>query len=116
MSFQEQIAKVCHEANRAYCESIGDDSQKSWDAAEQWQRDSAVAGVRFAIANPNAPASSQHDAWLKDKQESGWIYGPVKDPEKKEHACMVPYHELPAVQRVKDQLFRHIVAAFREEV
>jgi len=27
------IAKVCHEANRAYCESIGDNSQLSWEDA-----------------------------------------------------------------------------------
>jgi len=38
----EQIAQVCHEANRAFCSSIGDNSQHAWDAAPQWQRDSAV--------------------------------------------------------------------------
>lgn len=26
----EDIARVCHEVNRAYCRSIGDDSQVSW--------------------------------------------------------------------------------------
>ena len=107
----EQIARVCHEANRGYCEAIGDSTQKSWTEAEQWQRDSAMRGVQFAQENPNAPASAQHEAWLADKIKDGWKYGAVKDPAKKEHPCCVPYDELPKEQRVKDQLFKSIVVA-----
>jgi len=114
MNTKERIAYVCHEANRAYCESIGDYSQKCWAAAEQWQRESAIKGVVFALANPNAPASSQHEAWLKDKEKDGWKYGPVKDTAKKEHPCFVGYDELPVEQRIKDYLFKHIVRAFAE--
>jgi hypothetical protein len=110
----EQIARICHETNRAYCESIGDHSQKPWDQAEPWQRESAVKGVEFALANPNTPASAQHDAWLKDKANDGWKYGPVKDATKKEHPCCVPYEQLPIEQRIKDYLFKHVVRAFVE--
>jgi hypothetical protein len=110
----EQIARVCHETNKGYCESIGDNSQKSWDEAEQWQRDSAIKGVAFALVNPNAPASSQHDAWLADKKRDGWKYGAVKDPVKKEHPCFVSYEELPIEQRLKDHLFKAVVRAFVE--
>ena len=109
---KEQIARVCHETNKAFCETIGDNTQKPWDEAEQWQRDSAIKGVQFALDNPNAPASAQHDAWLTDKIEAGWKYGPVKDPVKKEHPCMVPYDELPEDQRIKDHLFKGVVHAF----
>jgi hypothetical protein len=35
----------------------------------------------------------------------------VKDPEKKEHPCFVPYESLPAEQQAKDHLFKGIVAA-----
>ena len=110
-----QIAMVCHEANKGYCEAIGDMSQKSWADAEQWQRTSAVNGVAFALANPAAPASSQHDAWLRDKAADGWKYGPVKDPAKKEHPCFVPYEQLPIEQRLKDSLFKAVVRALSEE-
>lgn len=110
----EQIAKICHETNRAYCDSIGDASQKPWDEADQWQRDSATRGVRYALDNRNAPASAQHDAWLNDKTRDGWIYGPVKDATKKEHPCMVPYLDLPQEQRIKDHLFKAVVRAFIE--
>lgn len=107
-----QIARVCHEVNRAYCESIGDYSQKPWKEAEEWQRKSAVDGVGFALANLDSPVSAQHQAWLKDKARDGWKYGPVKDPQKKEHPCFVPYHELPVEQKIKDYLFRYVVRAF----
>lgn len=107
----EQIARVCHEANRSYCESIGDLSQKPWDLADQWQRDSAINGVAFALGNPSARASSQHDAWLADKEKDGWTYGPVKDANIKQHPCIVPYADLPIEQRRKDSLFKAVVAA-----
>ena len=107
----EAIAIVCHEANRAYCGTIGDDSQQSWGDAPQWQRDSAIAGVKFCLANPNAPASANHESWLKAKEDDGWVYGPVKDPAKKEHPCMVPYQALPIDQQKKDALFKAIVGA-----
>lgn len=109
------IAKVCHEANRAYCQSIGDDSQKSWEDAPEWQRTSAEKGVEFNIANPTAPPSASHDSWLKEKADTGWKYGPVKDESKKEHPCFVPYAELPIEQRRKDALFKAIVAALAAE-
>lgn len=105
------IARTCHEVNRAICEAFGDRSQKSWDEAEQWQRDSAIAGVRYAYNNPDAPPSAQHEAWMRDKAADGWVYGPVKDADAKTHPCMVPYDQLPPEQRVKDYTFKAIVNA-----
>ncbi len=104
---------MCHEANKAYCESVGDASQRPWNNAADWQRESAIKGVQFALANPDAPASAQHDAWLKDKIDAGWKYGPVKDAAKKEHPCCVAYELLPKEQRKKDALFRAVVAALK---
>ena len=46
------------------------------------------------------------------KADEGWKYGPVKDADKKEHPCFLPYHNLPLEQRMKDYLFGAIVAAF----
>ena len=108
----EQIARVCHETNRAYCETIGDTSQAVWDAAPQWQKESAIKGVEFIIANPNAKPSASHDSWLAEKKATGWKYGPVKDPDKKEHPCYVPYDDLPEEQQIKDHLFGAIVRSF----
>jgi hypothetical protein len=108
----EQIARVCHQANKAFCESIGDLSQESWDHAEQWKRESAIKSVTYALANPGASASAQHEAWLRDKARDGWKFGPVKDAEKKEHPCILPYSELSQEHKTKDHLFHAVVMAF----
>jgi hypothetical protein len=105
------IARLAHEANRAYCESLGDHSQPTWDNAPDWQQDSAMNGVRFHLNNPDADASASHENWYKQKQEEGWSYGPVKDPDNKRHPCFVPYNELPVSQQVKDHIFRSVVHA-----
>lgn len=105
----EEIAKVCHEANRGYCKALGDDSQLPWDEAPQWAKTSAINGVRFHLDNPNAGPSGSHENWLKEKEREGWKYGEVKDPEKKEHPCYVPYEQLPKEQQAKDYIFTAIV-------
>lgn len=108
-----QIAAVCHETNRAYCAALGDNSQPAWADAPEWQRTSAIKGVEFHLANPGSPPSRSHEEWLKEKEATGWKYGPVKDPEKKEHPCFVPYDQLPPEQRIKDSLFIAVVDALR---
>jgi len=114
----EKIARIAHETNKAYCEAIGDTSQSSWNEAPDWQKQSAINGVKFHLdnhANGLTPSpSASHDSWLAEKQAAGWKYGPAKDPEKKEHPCFVPYDQLPVEQRVKDYLFGAIVRAFVE--
>lgn len=105
----EIIAQMCHEVNRAWCAINNDPTQKPWNEAEQWQRDSAIKGVQFALDNPDATPESQHEAWYKDKEKDGWMYGPIKDPVKKEHPCMLPYNMLPKEQQVKDKLFCAVV-------
>lgn len=105
------IAPTCHEVNRAICRAFGDESQRPWEDAEPWQRESAIKGVIFALNNPDAPPSAQHDAWMADKLADGWVYGPVKDAEAKTHPCLVPYDQLPPEQRAKDYAFQAVVRA-----
>ncbi len=105
----EKIAKVCHEVNRAYCISIGDNSQLPWDDSPDWQKESARKGVQFHIRNPDAGPEASHASWLEEKKATGWKYGAVKNVEKKEHPCFVFYHELPKEQRTKDLLFVAVV-------
>lgn len=112
-SKEEAIAKVCHEANRAYCATLGDTSQVKWASAPQWQRDSAITGVQFNLANPDAPPSASHQSWLDQKMKDGWRYGPVKNADTKEHPCFVPYEALPKEQQAKDALFKAVVAALK---
>lgn len=108
-----QIARVAHEVNRAYCEALGDLSQTSWDDAPAWQRDSAMNNVRFHVENPDAGPEASHDSWLSEKARHGWSYGPVKDAVKKTHPCFVPFKELSLEQQAKDFLFRAVVHAMK---
>jgi hypothetical protein len=107
----EQIARICHEVNRAWCEFNGDTSQSAWADAPAWQRDSAVNGVAFHQANPAAGDSASHESWMAEKVAAGWVYGETKDAEAKTHPCIVPFDRLPADQQFKDRLFRTIVHA-----
>lgn len=96
-------ARAAHEVNRAYCLALGDDSQPPWEQAPDWQRTSAMNGVEGALKG--ATPEQSHESWLAEKAATGWKYGLVKDPEKKEHPCFVPYTKLPELQRKKDELF-----------
>jgi hypothetical protein len=109
----EQIAKVAHEINKAYCEALGDNSQTSWEDAPQWQKESAVLGVMFHMDNPYAGPDASHNSWMKQKLEDGWVYGPTKDAEKKQHPCIVPFETLPTEQKAKDFLFRQVVHSLK---
>ena len=115
----EQAAKIAHEVNRVFCSRLGDNSQPPWSDAPDWQKQSAINGIRLhwkAISNgEELPPSASHESWLAEKLANGWKYGPVKDAEKKEHPCCVAYEELPADQQTKDYLFGAVAAATFEK-
>jgi len=103
------IARLCHEVNKAYCESLGDHSQAPWDEAPENIKQSIIDGVRYHLGNEDSEPSDSHDNWLVYKRIDGWVYGEVKDAEKKEHPCMVAFQELPIDQQAKDYIFHAIV-------
>lgn len=108
----EFIAEVCHNVNKAYCESIGDTSQPTWADAPLWQRNSAIQGVYFHLEADREPSESHHH-WVRDKLNEGWVYGEVKDSKAKTHPCIVHYNELPVEQKTKDYLFKAVVDTYK---
>ena len=111
-----QIACACHNINRAYCKAIGDDVQPQWEDAPEWQRESAIAGVKHHLEamsrGEDVTPEQSHESWMAHKAAEGWCYGPVKDAEKKQHPCFLPYSELPAEQKAKDAIFRQVILEF----
>lgn len=108
------IARVAHQTNKAYCESIGDFSIVDWSEAPDWQIQSAIDGVGFTINNPDCTPEMSHKNWTAQKVRDGWVYGKEKNPELKMHPCMVPYNELPQEQQSKDYIFKAVVKTLAE--
>jgi hypothetical protein len=107
----EAIARVAHEVNRAYCVALGDASQPDWYGAPQWQRESALDGVRRHVANPGLEPAASHAAWMELKLRQGWRWGPVKDAMLQLHPCLMAFDELPRDQQAKDYIFAAVVRA-----
>lgn len=108
------IAAVAHSINAAYCKAMGDNSQKPWDKAEEFQKLSCIAGVNMHLENPDATPEQSHESWLAQKTAEGWAYGEEKDLEKKLHPCFKPYDDLPVEQKAKDYLFKAVVDSLRD--
>lgn len=109
----EQVARLCHNLNRDYCWMLGDYSQPPFDEAPGWQVESAIQGVYFRLRNPEVTPEQMHENWMKQKVDDGWVYGPIKDPERKSHPCLIPYAQLGPEQKLKDHLFSSIVGSVR---
>lgn len=108
------IAKACHEANRVLTAFVKDvPMQPPWDCCGADMQESCVRGVMFALQHPDATPEDQHNAWVSERLEQGWVLGEVKDVEKKTHPALRPYAELSEGVRLKDAVFRAIVGAFR---
>lgn len=108
---KEDLARIVHEMNRRFCELTGDTSQKPWEQAEQWQRDSCFAVIE-QIAHGTTP-EAVHDLWCSEKRAAGWVYGSTKCGDAKTHPCLVPYAEIDSVQRTKDALVTALVLGLR---
>lgn len=111
----EDIAAICHEANRQLQRKTGEVVNFPWESTAPALRASAVDGVRLHLEKSTTAAES-HANWLRYKSHEGWRYGEVKDFAAKTHPCMVPFNDLPAIQQAKDMLFRHIVISLSEPV
>ena len=107
------IAKVCQEVNKAYCLSLGDDTQREWQDCPNWQRDSAINRVHFHIDTPSAGPEDSHNIWLAEKEKDGWKYGAVKDEQAKTHPCICSFEDLPREQQSKNYLFKQIVTSLK---
>ena len=112
----EQIAKICHQANRAYNQSHDDLSLNDWENTSDDIKQSVINGVEFTVGSivvgKEVTAEIQHAEWVKFKIQQGYVYGEVKDDTKKTHPCIVPFSSLPEFQRKKDELFIAIVKTF----
>ena len=48
-------------------------------------------------------AKQEHEVWAQSRMEQGWTYGPERNDQLKHHPCLVPYEELPEVEKAYDR-------------
>lgn len=101
MMFFSDIAKICYEVNKAYCEAIGETILPFEDV-----EGSTIEGVINHMKNPSMTPKESHEKWMEFKRKDGWKYGPVKNVELKEHPRFIEYDELPTEQKAKDYIFK----------
>ena len=109
------IARIAYKVNKAYCESLGDTSQVSWEDLTKQEKSNLVNGVDCHLKNPNVGAKSSHESWCEEKISQGWVVGEIRIPETKTHPNLVPFDQLPKEQQVKDYIFRAVVDALKNE-
>ena len=50
-----------------------------------------------------AMAKNVHEVWAESRISQGWIYGPERNDALKTHPCLVPYEDLPEVEKAYDR-------------
>ena len=48
-------------------------------------------------------AKNVHEVWAQSRMEQGWKYGEERNDELKHHPCLVPYEELPEIEKDYDR-------------
>lgn len=66
------------------------------------QIDSLKNGVIFGLSNPNATLEENHKSWMNSKLSQGWKYGETYNLENKINPDLIPFDELPQIEKDKD--------------
>lgn len=106
----QAAAHAGHEAVRAFCKLLGDDSHKPFDSLSAQEKSVATISATGILDGDHTPDMSHH-VWLLNMKAAGWRYGEKKDPEAMTHPALKDYGDLAPEQRVKNELFYQAVKA-----
>ena len=48
-------------------------------------------------------AKNVHEVWAQSRMEQGWTYGAERNDALKHHPCLIPYEDLPEVEKAYDR-------------
>lgn len=48
-------------------------------------------------------AANVHAVWAKNRFDQGWTYGENRNDVLKTHPCLIPYEELPEIEKAYDR-------------
>jgi hypothetical protein len=109
----EQLARLCHEADRVLCGLQGDARVLPWDLLDEGAQDELVASVREILETPEVSDEARYLRWASRQRAQGWVYGPVRSVPKKVDPGLLDYGALPSERRVRWSLFAAIVRSLR---
>jgi uncharacterized protein (DUF433 family) len=110
----ELILTVVHNAN-AVMKKINGEKHEELADMEPARRAGIKAAIKYALENDTTPEQS-HINWLAAQEALGYKYGVEIDRVNLLHPCMVPYEQLPAAQKLKDDMFMSIINSFKEKI
>ena len=55
------------------------------------------------VALTEQSAENVHEVWAASRVAQGWTSGPLRDDEKKQTPCLVPYADLPEEEKAYDR-------------
>jgi len=103
---KEKIAELVYEATRMEAEwSNRRIVPEPWQYRDEAFRTQFINIVHQYMEKGIPTPEEAHDSWMKKYFEMGWVYGEVRDAEKKTHPDLVPYNELPQDEKDKDAIF-----------
>lgn len=82
-------------------------AQEIFDDAQRQRRITALQDCALHATSD----AERHLSWVKMHEESGWVYGPQFDPEKKTHPNLLPWEQLPITTRSKARIFAMVANA-----
>ena len=111
----KDVARIVHSVVREYniLHNIPGDNF-TWYRMSPDYRISIEESVKREMENPAKSPAESHEKWLKARIDDDWVWGPHKSQEMKTHPCIVPYDELPPVQKFKDTIFSKMVALLKD--
>jgi len=77
-------------------------NQESNEKINDDQLESLKDGIAYMLNHSYLTPEENHANWMKKKIAQGWIYGAIKDFEKKTHPDLVPFDKLPEIEKRKD--------------
>ena len=48
-------------------------------------------------------AENVHEVWAQNRLDEGWVYGEERSDTLKTHPCLIPYDELPEIEKEYDR-------------
>ena len=85
----EELAKIVHTVNRAYCIAIGEEPQELWENISDEMKESTYVGINYILNHPTATASTLHRNWRDiDRNGLSWLmvgYMVKKKTKRKRH-------------------------------